>query len=156
MNTKDNTGKNLNREEDDLKIIAPTLFSIEKGNPFSAPKDYFESFPAIIQERCTENNKVNLVSAFFHLLLRHRLITTSLAILIVVASAYLFLFLPEKGFKNNIVASEEYLIEIDEVVLIETLSKSDDHKGIDDIYDKATIDYLLENSIELQTIINEL
>lgn len=156
MNDKNNTGKNLNWEDDDLKVTAPTLFNLQKGKPFNAPEGYFDSLPAIIQQKCAEDNNISVFSNFFRLLSGHRLISASLALLIIIATAYLFIHLPDKGLENTVVASEEYLLEIDEAVLIETLSNSDDYNVINDNYDKATIDYLLENSIELQTIINEL
>ena len=150
------TGPMPEHEDQDLKILAPTLFEIKKKNQFNVPKDYFENLPGIIQERCIQLPRENYFTSFFSSLFQKQIVAGCLTLLIILAGGYLYFTEWDKSRENNIMASDEYLLELDEVVLMEILTVNKSFNANSENHNSAAIDYLIDNSIDIETIINEL
>lgn len=76
--------------EDNLKEIAPRLFSAGNDNRFDVPENYFDSLPAMIIERLAIPEKTNYISKFKTVFNPRYLIpaTVSIAVLFIAIMIY--------------------------------------------------------------------
>ena len=150
MESKNNMPNSLENE-------APFLSKIEKKNHFSTPNNYFEVLPEVISSK-NLNNK----SLYFNL---DRL---SYRILVPIAS-FIVLFFVIFNFNNNSIENELTIEQLSELIIEEDYGEIDDYL----VYESYTelieedendtssdteeyINYLLENDIDINSIIEEL
>ena len=154
---------NIPNDHDDLKKHAPWLTKIEKRNEFQAPDGYFDSLPSIIQERCLESSR----SAISEKLERFRFYFYRLVIPVSFAAIIIFFglnYLNPADVDNDLTAEEisiileeDVSISIEETLLIEILMENESAQSAEFAdEDEDIIDYLIDNDIDLSSIINEL
>lgn len=149
MENKNNTSENLEKE-------APFLSKIKKENHFSTPKNYFEVLPEVITSK-NLNNK-SLPFSFDKLSWRILVPVSSLAVIIFIVF----------NWNNNLVESEltndqlceliieEDYIEIDDYLVYETYAEILEEENEESSDTEEYIDYLIENDIDINAIIEEL
>ena len=149
--------ENKNDISDNLGKEAPFLSKIEKKNHFSTPNKYFESLPEVISHK-NLNNK-SLKFSFDKLSYR----------VLVPVSAFLILFFVVLNWDTNnieneltneqlseLIIEEDYL-EIDDYLVYESyaeLIENDEKESSTDT--EEYINYLLENDIDINLILEEL
>lgn len=143
--------ENKNNISDNLENEAPFFTQVKKGNHFSVPKDYFENLPNTINNRITNDS-----SLFTFKKLSYRIVLPVLAIFVI---AFLVVNFnaeqPQLNLNNeqisNLVIDENY-IDIDDYIIYETYSEIKEPEKESEEY----IDYLVENDININTIVEEL
>ena len=141
---------------DDLKKIAPALSSVGKHNPFEIPEDYFETLPAVIQNRCSEVSKFTLVKDIRHIIFR-RLIPVSVVAIIAIA----FILLLPADHNNDKLAElsvDELVGNLDENFIIETAieNKVLEEEITSSEETDAIMDYLIDHGIDESDIENQM
>jgi len=158
--------KNDIREEiqAELAELAPTLSKIEKINAFEVPEGYFDSLPGIIQEQiASDKGVVRRLPIYMNV----RAIAVAASIALIAVSFLLFNIQDVENTKLlafEDIATEEIalLLEnsdyIDEEMITESLIEEESSSTDGEVFDETDeiIDYLLDNDIDLSTIINEL
>lgn len=151
--------QNRIEDEEDIKVLAPTLLSIDKYNPFEVPTDYFEELPSIVQERVIASKNKPSYFEWLFLFLKPRFVLPMLAIVFVsiVGIKYLNNKVEVKTETSEDLSLEDHLYYIDETDIIdqltadasvETESTSDDDNSIEN--------YLIDNNIDESNLNNEL
>lgn len=153
---------NKNNIPDKLENSAPFLAKIKKENHFSIPKDYFESLPEIISNKKL-NNSI-LKNIFDKLSWRILVPISSLAVVLLI-----ILNLNRNEQKkeltseqlSDIIINEEYT-KIDNYLVedayAEILEEEENKKTMNTKTTETDeyIDYLIENDIDINVIIDEL
>ena len=148
--------KNKNNISENLENEAPFLSKIKKENHFSTPENYFEVLPEVITYK--NLNKSLLKISFDRL---------SYRILVPIASVAIILFVIFNWNTNTVeseltneqlselIIEEEY-IEIDDYLVYDTYAEilEEENEGSSETDDY--IDYLIENDIDINSIIEEL
>ena len=147
-------------EHEELKNIAPTLFSIKKENSFKVPANYFDELPTLVQEKCTEKEELRLPDFIkrIMLVLNHKY---AIPVAMLVILVYF-------GIKNTSIDStiltandiseyiaSENIYEMDETLLIEILLEEEQSLSMNE-QDEEMVDYLMDSDIDMSTIIKEL
>ncbi|PCJ28366.1 MAG: hypothetical protein COA97_01690 [Flavobacteriales bacterium] len=142
---------------DNLKNEAPFLSKIEKINHFSTPNNYFEVLPEVISSKNVNTNKLQFL---FDKL--------SYKVLVPISMFAVLLFIVfnmnsnsiEEGLTNEQLCElilEEVYIEIDDYLVYESYAELIEEDEIDTSTDtEEYINYLLENDIDINSIIEEL
>jgi hypothetical protein len=143
--------ENKNNIFDNLENETPFLDKIKKENHFSTPKNYFENLPNTISNRITNDSPL-----FTFKKLSYRIALPILAIFVIVFLVTNFnTEQPQLNLNNeqisNLVIDENY-IEIDDYIIYETYSEIIEPEKESEEY----IDYLVENDIHINTIVDEL
>jgi hypothetical protein len=164
-------------ENDELRKIAPTLAEIPKYNPFIVPDGYFDELPALIQEKVIESGKVIPLKERFAWIFRPQMaIAAAITLLIIIAAVIMRNNSVSEEKVNvpfavndtssspedtSIHASEEFaLYSVDEATLIESVEGEEIAQAT--ISDEPSVSnedietYLVENNIDVTSIINEL
>lgn len=150
-------------DHDNLQKHAPWLAKIEKRNEFQVPAGYFDSLPSIIQERCIESSRTTISEK----LERFKFYLYRLAIPVSFAAIIVFFglnYLNPADVDNDLTAAEisiileeDVNISIEETMLIEALMENESAQSAEFAdEDEGLIDYLIDNDIDLSSIINEL
>lgn len=132
------------------------LNQLNKKNDFSVPKDYFEVLPEVISNKTLVNNKLN----FNFDILSYRFLVPSCAILLLL----FFVFNWNKNIEQKSISNEQLseiliesnYIEFEDDILYEAYSETINTVELNTEENNEYINYLLENDIELNTIIEEL
>lgn len=148
--------KNKNDILEELEREAPFLSKIEKKSAFSTPNNYFEVLPEVISSKILNKNKLHLL--FDKLSYR----------ILLPISAFAILFFVTLNWNNNNIEDELTNEQLSELIIEE------DYIGMDDylIYESYAeileeeneassetqeyIDYLIDNNIDINSIIEEL
>lgn len=146
---------------EDVKFVAPVQVNIEKMNPYSVPVNYFEELPYIIVERCTKTQTESKLATLIAYIQNHKLSLT-----LVAAAVAMFIavkFAPtDSPIRERVgatitaedISNSNYLLDIDEAFIIEQLEEQDD---LEKKNKSSEIEnYLIENNVDVSTIINEL
>ncbi len=147
------TNKNI---EDEFENQQSFLDDNKKDNHFSTPKNYFESLPEIVNHKKLTINKISFV--FDNL--SHRVVVPILSFTVL-----FFIFLNWNKKTETLYLStdqiseiliDESIIEIDEELIFENYEEilSQDIKEFSD--SDEMINYLIENNININYIIEEL
>lgn len=135
---------------------APFLSKINKENHFSTPKKYFEELPEVIKDKKLENK---ILSFYFDKLSYRHLIPIA-SIFVLIFTIFQF---NKKAPETELTSTQisDVLINdddlIDEELIYEAyyeFENEDDETSISE--SEELIDYLIENDIELNSIIEEL
>ena len=128
------------------------LDEIEKKSDFSTPKDYFESLPEVTSTNILNKNK--LYNNFD--ILSYRVLLPTLMILLLTIFVFNWNSDSEKNELTNEQLSEVLIesdyVDFDDELLYEVYSKTLTEEEKNNEY----IEYLIENNVELNTIIDEL
>jgi hypothetical protein len=158
--------KHPTSSDNELKDIAPTLAGLSRENPFTVPDHYFDTLHASIQDRISAENQPPAWVVWLAALTQPR-VSVSLA-----AACVVLLFVVNNISDNSrttqpVVALNEvtlddldvsgYLDAIGESEVVESYLTSGAGTA-DPVTDeqKALENYLLENNIDLSSLINEL
>ena len=157
MSTENSNSNEIKKE---LLSIAPTLASIKKQSPnYMVPADYFTELPGIVIEKCNVPVERKL-SDKWHF---SKYYATAASIALLALCLWVFNTRVTHDVNTNLenINSEEiaYLIDIedysgsDEELLVEYVVEVEPNTI--DIEAQEIINYLIEEEIELNTIINE-
>lgn len=159
--------KEPHSDNDELKKIAPMLFSLKKDTPFKVPVGYFDELPMLIQERVVKEKAVQSIWVrISNVLFRPEIGwgSTSIAMLVLIGLLVLKNENAPQPTSMDIaeVVYHEEIDNINEEALIEALQEenlSEIESKTDASYqdnDEVIIEYLLDNKIDEADIINEL
>jgi len=150
MDNKNNTSDNLENE-------APFLSKIEKKNHFSTPNNYFEVLPEIISSKNLNNKSLQFSFDRFS----YRVLVP---FSVFVVLFFVILNWNDNNIENGITSEqlseliiEEDYGEIDDYLIYESyaeLIEEDENNTSSD--SEEYINYLLENDIDINSIIEEL
>ena len=152
-----------NLENEVMKNISelPDFAKSSSVNPFKVPENYFEKLPIEIQDRISKKENsgiITKVEEWLAQLLQPKFSLSLITALVVVFLSVKF-FTKTKyinqqmayGISADELSASNYLDEIDESLLVESLdklpAKTDEEKSIED--------YLINNHIDLSEISNE-
>ena len=164
---------NTYNPDEELKDLAPILFSIKKENPFKVPDGYFESISSKIASRISEPQDVKINKGLKQMISRTRFVVS-------LAAASVLIFLSIFLLKNRnisdadlfsgitleqILEEEPAIIEsLDEYFLLEILVAISDEDAGDifesDLFydsiltDDGIIDFLSDDEIDTDIIYN--
>ncbi len=145
-----------------LRKIAPNLWKIKKENIFRVPDGYFEEFPGKMMERITQQEERQQI---VHPLRRlfHRPLAVAAAIMVFAILGYLSIrYLMSDGVNQQLSSQEiaEYIefytSDLDEGLYYEVLDEIDVDEPADSGYNEIVIDYLLDQGVDYQSIIENL
>ncbi|MCK4661232.1 MAG: hypothetical protein KAT68_00090 [Bacteroidales bacterium] len=148
---------------DELSKIAPKLSKIKKDNPFKAPDGYFDNFPLKMQEIITAQKEV--VKPKFVLFAKPQLAYIyAFSLIIVMVFSYTVMTNYFNNNANQLLTSDEIceiieydVYEYDEALFVDALLDDDyDISDSDNDASEEIIDYLLDDNIDYNTIIEEL
>ncbi|OFY86527.1 MAG: hypothetical protein A3K10_17385 [Bacteroidetes bacterium RIFCSPLOWO2_12_FULL_31_6] len=148
--------ENKNNIEEELESIAPFLSKIKKENNFSTPLNYFEILPEVIVNRSLNSKLFNFS---FNKFSKHFLIPASSLAVILLMIFYFNRNTTEAELTNeqitNLIINDEY-IKIDDYLVYDAYSEVlDEEKKTTSTTDEY-INYLIENDIDINSIIDEL
>lgn len=162
-------------DADELREIAPVLSEIPKYNPFAVPDGYFDELPALVQERCIASQRKASWAGWLARLLRPRFAAAAVAIvLVVITITFLMngndtrvdntdLVADNKMAVDSIAADTAFDLEglysLDETALFESLDGEQVAQMSEDAIDiseEEVMDYLLENNVDVSSLVNEL
>lgn len=139
-------------ELEELKAEAPRLSSIPKYNPFEVPAGYFDELPSAIQGLVTiEKSRFSIKEWLFQFIRPNFSIPVFTVIAIAIAAIH---FVNQQVAKTPAdltadLSLEEQLYPIDESILIDLLSKSNEES---DLKQSPTVDsitnYLIDNDVD--------
>lgn len=146
---KNNISENLVNE-------APFLSKMKKENHFSAPKNYFEALPEVISNKNLNNN--SLPFSLDKLSWRILMPFTAVVIIFTVVTNW------NNVEEKSILTSEqlaEYIItednfDFDDELIYEAYAETLEMEETDDSDNQEYINYLMENDIDINSIIEEL
>ncbi|MDG1477887.1 MAG: hypothetical protein P8Q14_12125 [Vicingaceae bacterium] len=148
--------KNENNISDNLENEAPSLSKLKKENHFSTPENYFKVLPEVINNKILENKSIQL--NFDKLSWR---VLTPLTAVIIIFTAITNLnttkeedILTYDQFSEYIILQED--IEIEDELVYEAYAEILESEGNLETEDEAYINYLIENDIDINSIIEEL
>jgi hypothetical protein len=147
---------------DNLENEAPFLSKITKENHFSAPENYFEVLPEIINNKVLDNNKLrfNIDKLSWRLLMPFTAVIIIFIAIINLNTTTENDTLSYDQLSEYIIAEED--IDFDEYLVYEAYAElletegNEDLKSNEDSEEQAYINYLIENDIDINSIIEEL
>ncbi|HNR20077.1 MAG TPA: hypothetical protein PKN75_03670 [Bacteroidia bacterium] len=150
--------KNIN---DELKEFGSSLHKMEKQNPFAVPENYFENLNSIVQDKIAAQKKISRSEQFSGFMAAHKLSLATCAIVLALGSVYYFKS-AQQSISND--TSTEFALSDEE---LNTLAGELDEHTLAEIYINESTessqndslqldDYLIENNIDVNTLINEL
>ena len=158
--------KNKNDILDELEKEAPFLSKIKKENRFSTPKNYFEVLPEVIHDKKLNNKSLKI--SFDRLSYRISIPISSLVIIFIVLfnwntntieSELTNEQLSELIVNEDYVEFDDYLVYDAYAEILEEKSKRSEDSALDAETNSDTeeyIEYLIENNIDINSIIEEL
>ena len=147
---------------DNLENEAPFLSKITKENHFSAPENYFEVLPEIINNKILDNNKLrfNIDKLSWRLLMPFTAVIIIFIAIINLNTTTENDTLSYDQLSEYIIAEED--IDFDEYLVYEAYAElletegNEDLESNEDSEEQAYINYLIENDIDINSIIEEL
>jgi len=143
-----------NQEENEMRNSFPNLSKVSRENPFMVPKDYFESLPAIIQEKCVKPSSVIRNKIYVKILKPHYIMMVSLALILTGLMVYkpIMQRFSKPAISENEDYTEYYLLNvenIDENQIAEAVSEDNNSVSSDDV-----INYLSDDDPNNYDLIN--
>ena len=154
-------GKRLHTEINDyeeLKEESPILANLSKYSPFEVPVNYFEEFPATIQQTVINKKGKTTILEWLVLLIKPRFAVPVLATLLIAIAGINFMDKEAEKLNPTLadeLTVEEQLLNIDESTLIESLPVKENNEKTNDDSEKIK-SYLIENNVDEGTIHEEL
>ena len=158
-------GSRKNEILEEMELLAPALAKIEKLHAPQAPDGYFDRLPGILQDRINRQQKEYSPQVR---LLNPSTFAIAAGIILIGISLIVFNFYKDKpkteiamlqssNSISDIMEIEEYY-NMDEELIVEALVNTTRLRRTekDSLNFEEEINYLLDNNIELSTIINEL
>lgn len=149
--------------EEELNNLAPRLFRLDKKRSFEVPEHYFDSLPAIVQEKIQQQKKGIWYETLLQTFLKPQV---SFVLIILVLLAYGSIYYIQKqhnssGQRELALSLEDYknaysLEEIDENILIDEIDSFDEIPAEEFLNDTEIDNYLIDNSADLNQLIHEL
>ncbi len=142
---------------EELEKEAPFLSKIKKENHFSAPENYFKVLPEIVSDKKLNNKSIHFI--FDKLSYRVLIPFTAVAILFFVVFNFNNTTTPTElthDQLSEIIIEDDYF-EMDDYLVYEAyaeLLEEEENETSSD--DDEYINYLLENDIDINSIIDEL
>lgn len=147
---------------DNLENEAPFLSKITKENHFSVPENYFEVLPEVINNKILDNNKLrfNIDKLSWRLLMPFTAVIIIFIAIINLNTTTENDTLSYDQLSEYIIAEED--IDFDEYLVYEAYAElletegNEDLESNEDSEEQAYINYLIENDIDINSIIEEL
>ena len=146
----------------EFKKTAPKLSQIKKENVFRVPDGYFEEFPGKMMERIARKEEGQQVPGLYRRLFKTRFAIAA-AILAFALLGYLSLTYLFPDGSNQELSSQEiaeyieyYASDLEEGVYYEVLDDIDVEKTVNHEYEEIIIDYLIDQGIDYESIIENL
>jgi hypothetical protein len=148
--------KNKNNIPENPLENAPFLSKIKKENHFSTPNNYFESLPEITNSNLLNNSSLKF--SFDKLSYRILVPITSLIVILIVVfnlndNNSEIEITPDQ--LSELIIDEEYL-EIDDYLVYETYAEIIEEDAEETTETEEYINYLIDNDIDINSIIEEL
>lgn len=146
----------------DLNKITPNLSKIKKENPFRVPDQYFEELPGAIMERMKDakygqQRGYRLWTSFRP----HLAIAATIIVFVIISYAsvkLLFSDSTDQEFSSLEIAEyiEYYSSDLDEILFYEVLDDIQEQELNAADYEEVIINYLLDQDIDFQSIVEVL
>ncbi|PCH91177.1 MAG: hypothetical protein COB85_09420 [Bacteroidetes bacterium] len=161
MNTNN---ENSNEVRKELEDIAPSLSKIDRANPFEVPDNYFDNLPGVVSDRINGHSTPHS-STVRALVIRWTAVAAS--IILIAVLTFVLTNSPEGNINLDLaqldldeieeVLMDQGIYAVEEEELIDMLLDSDEESFLEEINDlDEIIDYLIDNNIDLTTIVEEL
>lgn len=148
--------ENRNNIPDNNEENTSFLDQIKKEKPFSVPKNYFEVLPQVITDKKLKNK--NIENVFDKL--SYRILAPTFTVLAIIAIVYL---IPNENNEMELTGDQiseiiltENLHEFDEDLIYSVYSETLIEEPVNEESDEEIIDYLINNNIDINSIIEEL
>jgi hypothetical protein len=147
---------------DNLENEAPFLSKMTKENHFSTPENYFESLPEVINNNILDNNKLrfNFDKLSWHILMPFTAVIIIFIAIINLNSTEEDDTLSYDQFSEYIITENDFEFEAEmvyeayaELLETEENESSEDYEASEE---QEYINYLIENDIDINSIIEEL
>jgi hypothetical protein len=148
--------KNENNISDNLENEAPLLSKIKKENNFNAPKNYFESLPEVMSNKNLDNKSLYFI---FDKMSWRVLMPFTAAIIISISIITLNTIeenntLTPDQLSEYIITEDNY--EFDDETVYDAYAEFIETDESEDSEEQEYINYLMENDIDINSIIEEL
>ena len=165
-NNKDIYDQDIRKE---IENLSEKLSGLNKNNPFSTPKDYFDELPLIIKENCIANDKKPFFKIFFeNFILPKYAIGFALLFIAILSVSIIFLNqennsstseFAEITWEDVLKSDPHFFDDYSESELITTLiSQTDEDMNLltpsseENISDEDLIDYLSNEDYEIEIL----
>ena len=155
----------------ELENLSETLSGLNKNNPFSTPKDYFDELPLKIKENCIVNDKKPFLKIFFeNIFLPKYAIGFSLLFIAILSVSIIFSNrennsstneLAEISWEDVLKSDPHFFDDYSESELITTLvSQTNENMNLltpssdENISDEDLINYLSNEDYEIEILYN--
>ena len=146
----------------EIEKTEPEFTKIVKKNSFRIPDNYFEEFPDKLFKRIESENKPVKVRHLVPVTYRSSLAIAA-TILAIAVIGYLTVLIVSTDKPGTQLAAPEiaeyieyYASELDESDYYDLLDESYTDESIEDNYEDVVINYLVDQNIDFQTIVEEL
>lgn len=151
--------KNIN---DELNELGSSLHKMEKQNPFGVPENYFENLNSVVQDKISAQKKISWDKQLSGFIAAHKLLLATCTIVLALGSVYHFKTMQQtisNDTNTYFTLGDDELNtiagELDEHILAEMyVSESTSESTSNDSLQVE--DYLIENNIDVNTLLNEL
>jgi len=148
--------ENKNNIPNNNKENPSFLDQIKKESPFSVPKSYFEVLPQVIIDKKLNNKSIENIFDK----LSYRILAPTFAVLAIIAIVYL---IPNENSEIELTGDQiseiilnESLHEFDEDLIYSVYSETQIEEPVAEEPNEEIIDYLINNNIDINSIIEEL
>lgn len=147
---------NKNNSSDNLENEAPFLSKMTKENHFSAPENYFEVLPEVINNKILDNNKLrfNIDKLSWRFLMPFTAVAIIFIALINLNTTTENDTLSYDQFSEYIITENDF--EFEDEMVYEAYAETIEPDEYSDSETDEYINYLMENDIDIHSIIEEL
>ncbi|MFH2141833.1 MAG: hypothetical protein ABIJ97_05390 [Bacteroidota bacterium] len=149
-------------EDNDLKNIAPKLFSAKKENPFIVPENYFENFSSVIQDKIEVSGNNKGWQKIYHFIKPQLKLAAGFILFALFAAIIVYSIGKGKLGENEKISNNEIIID-DELQLygisdddqIISVLIEEEYSTTDTLSSEEIVNYLVDSELDYLAYIEE-